>query len=542
MSMKIVNLTNKLKYLDIYIKNKKMKNTNNKYLDNLVAKLVKETLEERADELTTKINELGGMDDGHPKFGKLNLSKMSDEDLDSLMNSNVKDEDDAFQYDGDTDNEFDDEEELDESSEVCEECGSGLMSEGECMECGYNQMEEGIDNEEDLNGKFDYVEEEVDFEDEEETEDETESEDKEACKYHMDNFGPEDERTQQFCGSNKIGLDKYKFSMNERLKRRKNKKIETDEGNAFTGALSKARKTGDEDFEVDGKKFETKEGKSFPDLTGDEKVTKKDILVGRGVKFKKSNFGKNIKGLKNDTEKHGMDESNKKKSIKLSESEMIDLIEKLVREEKASEQQTKNIKSSGKPKGLAKYEQIHTKDGKENNEYLKSVTKKMKDYLKDGSKGDFDMNPKMFPKGNGELAKMEKKAYIPSTAVEDYVDNFTAAALENLDYDEIHPNEEWVTDNIEGSSRTGNNPEWANTGESDVNKKRNKIRKDNMLAKLKRKAYNKSPQPVVSDNAGEDKGSAIMAKLESTEPKQAKQINEEFDRIKSLMGYNQKTQ
>ena len=478
MSMKIVNLTNKLKYLDIYIKNEKMKNTNNKYLDDLVAKLVKETLEERADELSTKINELGGMDDGHPKFGKLNLSKMSDEDLDSLMNSDVEDEDDAFQYDGDTNNEFDDEEELDESSEVCEQCGN-TMKENVCEQCGSGKMEEGIYDEEDLNGEFDYVEEEVDFEDEEETEDETESEDKEACKYHMDNFGPEDERTQQFCGSNKMGLDKYKFSMNERLRGRQ-RNIDKNKNNKIDA----------EDFEM-LRKGETKEGK---------------------------------------------------KSVKLSESEMIDLIEKLVREEKASEQQTKNIKSAGKPKGLAKYEQIHTKDGKENNEYLKSVTKKMKDYLKDGSKGDFDMNPKMFPKGNGELAKMEKKAYIPSTAVEDYIDNFTAAALENLDYDEIQPNEEWVTDNIEGSSRTGNNPEWANTGESDVNKKRNKIRKDNMLAKIKRKAYNKSPQPVVSDNAGEDKGSAIMAKLESTEPKQSKQINEEFDRMKSLMGYNQKTQ
>jgi hypothetical protein len=476
--MKIVNLTNKLKYLDIYIKNEKMKNTNNKYLDNLVARLVKETLEERADELTTKINELGGMDDGHPKFGKLNLSKMSDKDLDDLMNSNVKDEDDAFQYDGDIDNEFDDEEELDESSEVCEQCGN-TMKENVCEQCGSGKMEEGIYDEEDLNGEFDYVEEEVDFEDEEETEDETQSEDKEACKYHMDNFGPEDERTQQFCGSSKMGLDKFKFSMNERLKGRQRNIDKNKNG-----------KIDSEDFKM-LRKGETKEGK---------------------------------------------------KSVKLSESEMIDLIEKLVREEKASEQQTKNIKSAGKPKGLAKYEQIHTKDGKENNNYIKDVSKKMKDYLKDGSKGDFDMNPKMFPKGNGELAKMEKKAYIPSTAVEDYVDNFTAAALENLDYDEIQPNEEWVTDNIEGSSRTGNNPEWANTGESDVNKKRNKIRKDNMLAKIKRKAYNKSPQPVVSDNAGEDKGSAIMAKLESTEPKQAKQINEEFDRMKSLMGYNQKTQ
>jgi hypothetical protein len=544
MSMKIVNLTNKLKYLDIYIKNEKMKNTNNKYLDNLVAKLVKETLEERADELTTKINKLGGMDDGHPKFGKLKLSKMSDEDLDSLMNSDVEDEDDAFQYDGDTNNKFDTEEELDESSEVCE-CGGG-MYEGICEECGYNQMEEGIDDKEDLNGKFDYVEEEVDFEDEEETEDETESEDKEACKYHMDNFGPEDERTQQFCGSNKMGLDKYKFSINERLRGRQ-RNIDKNKNNKIDA----------EDFEM-LRKGETKEGEKIleylkekypnPDDLDDDEYF--DMIHDVRSRFKLSfDEGNEIAEMHTmfydkggSTYAKGGKIKEGKKSVKLSESEMIDLIEKLVREEKASEQQTKNIKSAGKPKGLAKYEQIHTKDGKENNEYLKSVTKKMKDYLKDGSKGDFDMNPKMFPKGNGELSKMETKAYIPSTAVEEYIDNFTAAALENLDYDEIRPNEEWVTDNIEGSSRTGNNPEWANTGESDVNKKRNKIRKDNMLAKLKRKAYNKAPQPVVSDNAGEDKGSAIMAKLESTEPKQAKQINEEFDRIKSLMGYNQKTQ
>jgi hypothetical protein len=33
-----------------------------------------------------------------------------------------------------------------------------------------------------------------------------------------------------------------------------------------------------------------------------------------------------------------------------------------------------------------------------------------------------------------------------------------------------------------------------------------------------------------------------MTKLESTDSKKAKQINEEFDRMKSLIGYNQKTQ
>ena len=63
-------------------------------------------------------------------------------------------------------------------------------------------------------------------------------------------------------------------------------------------------------------------------------------------------------------------------------------------------------------------------------------------------------------------------------------------------------------------SKTGNNPEWANTGKSDVNKKRNEVRKKNMLAKIKRKAYNKAPQPVLNDKTGEDEGSKILMKLE----------------------------
>lgn len=83
---------------------------------------------------------------------------------------------------------------------------------------------------------------------------------------------------------------------------------------------------------------------------------------------------------------------------------------------------------------------------------------------------------------------------------------------------------------------------WANTGKSDVNKKRNKVRKDNMLAKIKRKAYNKAPQPILQDKSGDDSGSKLMIKLESTDEKTQKKINEEFDRMKNLMGYNQKTQ
>jgi hypothetical protein len=244
------------------------------------------------------------------------------------------------------------------------------------------------------------------------------------------------------------------------------------------------------------------------------------------------------KSIPKETKEFKKKSGEQKESVKLTENQMIELIEKVIMEQSKE----KNIKSMGTPKGLDKQIQVHKKSGKENDDYLKSVTKKMTEYLKDGSKGEYSTEPKIFPKGNGELSKMSKKAYIPSGAVEEYTDNLTAAGQENLVYDEINPNEEWITDNIEGSSRTGNNPEWANTGESDVNKKRNTIRKKNILGQIKKKAYNKAPQPTVNDNAGEDEGSKLMAKLESLEPKQSKQISEEFDRMKSLITYKGKTQ
>ena len=404
-----------------------------------------------------------------------------------------------------------------ENSEVCEQCG-GNMNEGECMECGYNMMEEGIHDVEDINNsdEFDYVQEEEDVETE------TNMENEESCKYHMDKFGPDDDRTKQFCGdsmneslkgrqrrldknkNNKIDAEDFEMlrngsksdktikKVNKISKRHGMEEAETEEGNAFSGALSNAKKSGEDSFEVDGKKYPVKE------------------------------------------------------SVRMNESDLVNLIEKIILEQKSTNvkdvAEKNNLKTIGSAPGLEKYKQVHKKDGKENEDNLKAVAQKMKDYLKDGSKAEYDTNPKIFPKGNGELAKMSKKAYVPSGAVEDYIDNFTAAALENLDYDGIEPNEEWVTNNIEGSSKTGNNPDWANTGESDVNKKRNKIRKDNLLGKLKRKAYNKAPQPVINDKSGEDKGSDIMAKLESVNDKKTKQINEEFDRMKSLIGYNQKTQ
>jgi hypothetical protein len=238
-----------------------------------------------------------------------------------------------------------------------------------------------------------------------------------------------------------------------------------------------------------------------------------------------------------EAEKAFKDNRKPKKSDKvtMTEEEMVTFIENIVNEQKSA-------------KGLDVYKKSHKESGKENDDYIKSVTKKFKEYLKDGSKGDFDMNPKTFPKGNGQLTKMTKKAYTPSKAVDEYIENFAqTAGMENIDYDEIKPNEEWVEMNIKGSSKTGNSSDYANAEKTDLGEKINEKRKKNYLAALKRQSYNKAPQPV-TDFAGETdakKGmevNKIFKTLESTEDSKKDKINEEMNKIFKMINYNQKTQ
>lgn len=519
-------------------------------INKLINKVINETLSDKADNLVRNINELGGMEDNHPKFGKLNLMTMSDEEIDNLLNQKIDNEDEDWKewseldidkdfeeeeftegFDSeeifkarrgvdysprefkripkgadvmggldmdsrevppsllrmmnlkrrpkkDFDDDFDDFELVNEGEgETCEQCGAkGNINEDEtCEQCGWSKtnMEEGIYDVEDLRGEFDYTETEEDLERDPEVSNLEKLED--YCNEDSSLFD------EQRCKYNRtaLGMSEIKEKLHGRqrkLDKNKNNRIDS------------------EDFEI---------------LRGE---TKKSMRKS-STDVKKGN-----------------------ESLKLTESEMVDLIEKLVKEEQS------NLRKGARHKGLTTYEKAHRGSGKENSDYLKSVTKKMKDYLKDGSKGEYSTEPKHFPKGNGELSKMSKKAYIPSDAVQDYTDNLTAAGLENLVYDEINPNEEWVDMNVVGSSKTGNNPEWGNAVETGVNKKRNKVRKDNLLGQIKRKAYNKAPQPIVSDKTGEDEGTKILNKLESTEPKETLKLNEEFGRMKQLLSYNRKTQ
>jgi hypothetical protein len=228
----------------------------------------------------------------------------------------------------------------------------------------------------------------------------------------------------------------------------------------------------------------------------------------------------------------------KKESIKITESEMVNLIEKIILEQKTQN----NINSIGMAKGYDKYKQVHQKSGKENEDSLKATSQKMREYTKPGSNGEYTENPTDFPKGNGELEKMTAKKYTMSDAGKEFIDDFMRPGMENLDYDEIHPNEEWIEKTIDGSSQTGNSSEYANAVKTDVNSNILKKQKANKFAKAKRMAYNKAPQPIVSDKPGEESGKGINIKLESMNDKTKTQLNEEFSKINSLMTYNRKTQ
>jgi len=276
---------------------------------------------------------------------------------------------------------------------------------------------------------------------------------------------------------------------------------EVEEGNAFTGMLAKTKK---------GDKFKL----------GNKTYTDKSSLDNKKTKGKVDETLYRLKYI-NDT-------------ALFTEEEIIDIIEGIINEEN-------NIKNTPTPPGMTYYEKAHKGSGKEEDDYMKSLVKKMKEYLKDGSKGDYDMNPKHFPKGNGQLEKMKAKKYTMSDDGKDFLDDFMRPGMENLDYDEIHPDEDWMKDNIEGSSRTGNNPKWANAEETELGEKINKKRKTNKYAQAKRTAYRKSKQPV-TDGTGENAGKGVDIKLESTNEKQNVKLNEEFNRMVNLMNYDNKTQ
>jgi hypothetical protein len=344
---------------------------------------------------------------------------------------------------------------------------------------------------------------------------------------------------------------------------------EVEEGNAFTGALSKAKKEGKKSFKVDGKEFEVTEdlggmgmGMGHDDFEKMNFADEENMEVQRVKKKYMRNYPEEID---QEVDFVSDDEDPISYRIKmgdgdfldLGESELIDMIEELVTEEKVKD----NLKKTGKPAGLVQYDRVSKKDKETNSKANQASFKKMADYVeKTGSKGKFDSKPVMFPKGNGELAKMDKKAYTPSEYVDDYVDAFAYPGQTNIKFD-IKPDDKKIEMYLKGNRLTGNaqvddegNP-LGNVVPSKLGEKMYKNYEDNLYgAEQSEASYKRQSQPV--EVAGEitqkgklkSKKSSSAAKAqkvldnvsESISNEKSSLLNEEMENMKKLIGYQYK--
>jgi len=335
----------------------------------------------------------------------------------------------------------------------------------------------------------------------------------------------------------------------EVAKNRKNDRVvKKEESNEDMG---KAPEIGTEDDRVIGTKDVSEEtcgecGKEICECGTMEEEVKPDFLDLDGDGNKKESMKSAAKSKKKKESKEqttsgssggfsaplGWNENTKKKhTLKLSEDEMIELIERIVKEQKIS--------------GVLGQNNAMKTSKKDNEDYIKLVTKKMKAYLKDADEGEYVANPEKFPTGNGDR-KDDKMMYTASDGVEEYIDQIArSGGMENLDYDQIKPDEEWLDMNILGSSETGNNPEWANAVKTDTGEKVKDRMDKNILAKLKKQSYNKAPQPV-TDYSGKKRHADSMAGIEVSESvntiKDKVRVNEDIDKMKKLISHNYKTQ
>jgi hypothetical protein len=253
--------------------------------------------------------------------------------------------------------------------------------------------------------------------------------------------------------------------------------------------------------------------------------------------------------------------------LSLRESELIDMIEKIVLEQKVKDRaETSNI-AKKEAEGLKKTNKVLELDKKENDNYAKEVVIKMKDYMKDmfmGGKG-YDENPDDFPQSNYDMEKDHNEMkYNPSDAVDEYIEAFSYPGMTNLVYDEIKPDDEMISNQIKGNSKNGN-AVTSKDGKAlgNVSKRSEKtgdrFKKnfdENLYgAEQMNVSYKRQSQPV--DVAGSktqkgslkgiksnstDKAEKILNQLESSEVKTTKIINEDLQKMKDLISYNRKTQ
>jgi hypothetical protein len=247
-------------------------------------------------------------------------------------------------------------------------------------------------------------------------------------------------------------------------------------------------------------------------------------LVGKQKNIDKNDNGKidaeDFKMLKNKEEENDemkeeeecdecgteMVKESKKKKIRLKESELIKLINKMV---------TESIPGLDAVKGA------HSAD-KETKQHLSDVEKKMKD----SASFDGNDNPE-FPK---PIGKGEKVARENSDEENEFVEDTRGGTPLDLDYDS-EPSKQFkdrLKKALEGDATTGNSQEYANVIKSDLGKKLAKQAERKDKKEDEKPMYNKDAQPTKSVNESKFKMSDVL--------------NEEIKKMKDMVNYNKKTQ
>ena len=274
-------------------------------------------------------------------------------------------------------------------SEMCESCGSGDMYEGECMECG--NMYEG--NIQELGG--------------------------------MDDGHP---RLGKKRLPNKMSIEDIENLL------RGDDDADDDENDYRDLSMYNPYYGENDDYDDDESGFE-EIGEDIYEIELGEKLYGNQSRIDRN---------KN-----NRIDREDFEMLRKESKVYFTESEIIDIIENIVKEEK---------KKGKAPSAQNILKSTLGQSKKENEENIKRVAKKMKEYLKDGSKGKYEMDPTNFPEGNYDLDKRKEslKKYTPSEAVDEYIDAFSYPGMTNLVYDEIKPDDKKIEKYLKGHRTTGN--------------------------------------------------------------------------------------
>ena len=341
-------------------------------------------------------------------------------------------------------------------------------------------------------------------------------------------------------------LDKMD-EMNDQLEETDNmENTETMEGNEFSGALKAARDAGEKSFTVDGKEYDVEEcwskqmeeelvgGQKKLDKNHNGKIDGQDFKILRGQKSDTKEEEEECDECGNSEMKEGtcekcgkelcecgggmMNESKKKKTLRLKESELVALIGRMVNESIP---------------GLDAAKKAHVESGKENKQNLSDVEKKISNSMSFTGND----NPE-FPKAIGKGEKVARQ----NTKEQDEEVKKNSAGLQNLDYD-IEPSEQFkdrLKKSIEGHTTTGNAPTTekpsikpSNGGEKgkDAEEKSGNTIKTDTPKKLKKQAADRKV----------DKDNRELYPKQSV-PVKTKSINEEVEKMKKMFNYNEKTQ